>query len=444
MMSWGTDVDILVTNFMPNITTGYVNVLFDWNRNGVWGDIVTCPSGACPEHVLVNHLVQNGFSGPLSATGPPGFLSGPNAGFQWARFSITEIPVPVNWDGQGTYEDGESEDYLIYLGDYDLGDAPEGALAYPASGVTGNFPVCMNVGTAGSYIRHAAGATWFGPAFDLEPEGNAGSCPVFTPNLYDQDECFSDNDAGLIMPSPYTITGPAGQETVVPCSGSGSLLDTICRMAVWGQDIDIAVTGTGYVNVLVDWNMDGQWLLDTTTKCNGVVVPEHVLADFYIQNAVNVPLSSLLPPGFMTGPYDGFAWARFSLTPSPVGPGWSGAGDFSDGESEDYLLEIADDVTAINLVYPDAMVPLRVSPNPVRDQLNIEYTMRSEGFVTLDLISSQGRYVATVDQGIRAKGNHRITVDAVTISKQINNGFYIVRLRIEGKPVVYQRIVVVR
>ena len=112
---WGINVDIDVSNFMPNQTAGYVNVLMDWNQDGFWGGSSPCPPAGtpAPEHVLVNFLVPNGFSGPLSMLGPPAFLIGPNSGYVWTRFSITEFPVPLPWDGSGMYEDGESEDYLI-------------------------------------------------------------------------------------------------------------------------------------------------------------------------------------------------------------------------------------------------------------------------------------------------------------------------------------------
>jgi hypothetical protein len=441
---WGQLVDINVSNFMPNMTMGWANVVIDWNQNGVWGDIVTCPSGACPEHVLVNHPVVNGFSGPLSLTGPPNFLAGPAAGFYWARFTISEQQVPVNWNGQGTFEDGESEDYLIYIGDFDYGDAPEGALAYPGLGVIGNFPTCVNVGGPLTYVKHATGNSWFGPAVDLEMEGNQGACPVFTPNLYNNDECFQDNDAGLITPSPYTITGPAGQEMIVPCVPPGKALDTVCKMAQWGPEIDITVNGTGFVNVLADWNRDGQWVLDSTTICNGAVVPEHVLVDFPVTNAMGVPLSSFFPPAFLVGPNDGYVWVRFSITPVMLGPYWSGSGTFSDGESEDYLLEVADDLTTINFISPDVMVPLRVTPNPVRDFMTVEYSLSRGGQVSIDLVDPEGRVVKNLAQGIMGKGSHRLDVDVPSILPQKNNGFFVVRLTADGRPAAYQKVIISR
>ena len=107
---WGLNVDIWVHNTMPNhepYLPAYVNVLMDWDQNGAWGN----PG----EHVLINFLVPPLYIGPLSALLPPNFVIGPNAGFVWSRFSITEIPVPLDWTGEGVFEDGETEDYLLLI-----------------------------------------------------------------------------------------------------------------------------------------------------------------------------------------------------------------------------------------------------------------------------------------------------------------------------------------
>jgi hypothetical protein len=100
---------------MPGGTTGYVNVLMDWDQNGMWGGGSTCPWGFAPEHVLRDFPVPNGFAGPLSILGPPPFLTGPNSGYVWTRFTITEFPVGPGWPGEGMFEDGESEDYLLHI-----------------------------------------------------------------------------------------------------------------------------------------------------------------------------------------------------------------------------------------------------------------------------------------------------------------------------------------
>ena len=232
----------------------------------------------------------------------------------------------------------------------DFGDAPEGALAYPSTCKIGSFPTCMNVGPA-SYVRHySTGQLFFGPLVDTEPEGNAGLCPTFNPNAYNQDECFADTDAGLIMPPAYTIVNDAtGKASVVPCGSQIGSLGTVCNTAIWGQNIDIRVENKtrqdAYVNVLMDWNKSGEWSgRSTCPPClGGATAPEHVLIDFPVPPGYSGPLSGLMvlgPQTFIIGPNPGYVWTRFSITPNMVDDGWTGDREFSDGESEDYLLAV--------------------------------------------------------------------------------------------------------
>ncbi len=226
----------------------------------------------------------------------------------------------------------------------EYGDAPEGALAYPSSGVIGRFPTCKNVGAAGSFIEHNNFGAWFGPIFDFELDGNAGFCPLFNPSMYDQDECWQDGDAGLLFPPAYTIQGPVGSEKVVSCSGVTGALGRVCQPATWGGNIDVNVVNnmpsqtTGYVNVLMDWRQDGVW--GGGALCPTGATPEHVLVDWPIPNGFAGSLSALAPPGFLIGPNAGFVWTRITITESQLGTGWTGSGVFEDGETEDYLLEV--------------------------------------------------------------------------------------------------------
>ena len=223
----------------------------------------------------------------------------------------------------------------------DYGDAPEGdgAIAYPWLGVIGSFPTCKCCGPA-SWIEHNNFGGWFGQGVDFEPEGNGGLCPQCFPP-YDQDETFQDGDAGLIIPDPYTIDNSLNIVPIPP--GVGTPLGLPGQTAVWGTDVDILVHNTmpnhepyveGYVNVLMDWNQNGIWNDDPS---------EHVLINFLIPPLYIGPLSGLAPPNFAIGPNPGYVWTRFSITERPVAAGWKGDGEFEDGESEDYLLEIADD-----------------------------------------------------------------------------------------------------
>lgn len=349
---WGTNLDIFVTTGSSN--PAYVNVLFDWNQDGQWGGSSICPDASAPEHVLVNFVVPAGYSGTLSFLSPPGFLVGSNPGYVWSRFSLTSAPVAANWDGSGFFEFGETEDYLLFVSEettqelYDYGDAPEGALAYLAPLTIGQFPTCVNVGAASSFIRHAGNQeAYFGQFVDYETEGNAGWCPTFNPNTYNMDECFNDGDAGLIMPMAFTITGPVGSETIVPCADGPTRIWRTCRLGVWGKNVDIRVTNTlpgqatAYVNLLVDWNQDGQWGGGTPCFGGTMIAPEHALVNFPVPPGYSGPLSALMPPNFRIGSKWGHVWARFTVTDTPVAAGWNGSGVFVYGETEDYLLRVS-------------------------------------------------------------------------------------------------------
>ena len=123
-----------------------------------------------------------------------------------------------DWNGNGTFQDGETSDYLLRV-EGDFGDAPEGVIAYPATGMFGQFPTCMSVGPSGFVSHRSSGTMMLGPQVDLEADGNAGFCPLFPP--YDSDECWGDGDDGLIMPGSYRIDQGMN---VVTCPGNTIIL----------------------------------------------------------------------------------------------------------------------------------------------------------------------------------------------------------------------------
>lgn len=225
------------------------------------------------------------------------------------------------------------------------GDAPEGSIAYPSTGVIGAFPTCQNTGPA-MWIWHSP-LCWafFGPGFDFETEGNAGLCGQFPP--YDADECFADNDAGLIVPPAYTIIPGGSGLQVVPCQVPGVLGNT-CTMAAWGPNVDILITNgmpvQGFLNVVMDFEQNGAW--GGRPNCPGATAPEHVLVNWPVPVGFAGPASALGPPPFLVGPNDGYIWTRFSITEQPVSMDWDGSGLFEDGETEDYLLEVLDSTAA--------------------------------------------------------------------------------------------------
>jgi len=221
---------------------------------------------------------------------------------------------------------------------WDYGDAPEGALAYPSTGQIGDFPTCVG-GTAG-FVRHGLGWAHFWsapaappqPAWEPEPDGNAGVCP---PPAYDLDECFDDGDAGLVTPTPYTIVG--GVVMACPAVVNHVPLGQTCTMATITANVTNGMPVTGYINVLFDWNRDGKWS-GQWTCADGVSAPEHAVVDDPIPPGFTGLWTS--PPFLVGSAGDVYVWSRLEIANVTVGPGWDGQGDFEDGESEDYLVRV--------------------------------------------------------------------------------------------------------
>ncbi len=451
MAAWGTNVDIQVNNFMPNQAIGYMNVLFDWNMDGDWGDIVNCPGAVAAEHVLHNFVVPPGYSGPLSGLSPPNFLIGPHGGYVWARFTLSEAMLPLNWDGHGVFEDGETEDYLIEIGtpvlDAEYGDAPEAVLAYPSTGLLGSFPTCTSVGPANHYVEHQIDEMiFFGPAKDFEPDGNAGLCSPFV-MPYDNDECFTDGDAGLILPHPYTIQVIGGTSQVVPCLGTGGVLDTICSWVHWGPELDIDVTNLdtieALVNVLMDFNHDGRWAFDTAVHCSGITIPEHVLVNFGVPPGYSGPLSALNPPPFMAGPYVGYLWTRFSVGEHMMLLDWNGAFNFDKGESEDYLLYID-----INESIGEGMqqnLNLNIYPNPTNNSCTITYELQSSADVAIEVYDIRGSLISTVTNERQSPGSQSVKWDGNSNTGQdVGAGIYIVKVSLNNMPIEREKVLVIK
>ncbi len=203
----------------------------------------------------------------------------------------------------------------------DWGGAPEGVIAYPHLGILGQFPTCFSVPLR-SYIYHDP--LWWAhspgqlPAFDFEPDGDAGLCP-FPVGMYDQDECFI-IDAGLMFPDPYTIDQ---NSNIVLCPAAvPSTLGSTCSVAQWGVDTDITVTNSmpvpAYFNLIIDYDMNGMWAGSST--CPNGHAPEHAVINFTpIPVWIPRPLSGVPGvPTFLHGPNQGWVWARFTITEQPV------------------------------------------------------------------------------------------------------------------------------
>ena len=288
--TWGANVDIYVVNNMP--VDGFVNVLMDWDQNGSWGGSSVCPTAGAPEYILQDFRVPVGFAGPLSALNPPSFLIGPNSGYIWTRFMISEAQLQnPQWDGSGIFEDGETEDYLLMvdsqIDELDFGDAPDSAAAL-------GYPTLLPLGA-----RHIIGGPWLGDASDgpdPEPDGQP------TANADGDDNDGNDDEDGVNI--PILTVGATSTITFEVNSADG--------------------TG-GTVSGWIDYDGDKVW---------GSTATEQIVAASYPNGIYSV---NVTPPAGSAGT----TFARFRITRDTTVTGPTGPA--SDGEVEDYEVFIEEE-----------------------------------------------------------------------------------------------------
>ena len=295
---WGANIDIMVTN---NTTMdAFVNVLIDWDQSGTWGGSSPCPGVPPPmaqEHVLVNFLVPPAYSGPLSVLMPAGsgFLIGPNKGYVWSRFTITDQPVPgppvAAWHGDGIFEHGETEDYLLRVDEYvppdeyDFGDAPDPP-----------YPTLLANNGARHLVPPVITPPCLGNSVDIEPDGQ----PNATATGDDNDG--NDDEDGVVFSSPLM----PGQ---------------------WAY-VDVTANAAGLLYAWVDFNGDGSWAEAGDQIFWGQPLTGGGITDY---------LSFWVP---FTATPNVTTFARFRFTTVTGIPGLSYDGPAQDGEVEDYEVDI--------------------------------------------------------------------------------------------------------
>jgi hypothetical protein len=93
----------------------YLNVLADWNRDGVWSDAgTTCGTSEwCVRNYPIDVSRWPGGT-TFQEVEAPKYKVGSPAGFVWMRVTLTygqKVTGPKGWDGSGEFEFGETEDY---------------------------------------------------------------------------------------------------------------------------------------------------------------------------------------------------------------------------------------------------------------------------------------------------------------------------------------------
>ncbi len=118
-----TTLDYEVTVVDPNVDL-WVNIWFDWNRDGDWDDVVDCPEGPAPEWAVQNQFLFNLPVGLNNITSPA-FLPWHPEDIEhiWIRITLSEQPWKTGSNpgelgnaGSGPQEKyliGETEDYYV-------------------------------------------------------------------------------------------------------------------------------------------------------------------------------------------------------------------------------------------------------------------------------------------------------------------------------------------
>lgn len=246
----------------------------------------------------------------------------------------------------------------------DWGDAPEGVEAYP--GVIGAFPTCFATGPA-STLEFASGCTIYG----TQPSAGAG----YVRHVYTGDGNYWLGCATLQGAPAGVDNDGNGKVSVLPGTNQcgGGQTDSIeSAWLSWGQDesygsddagvgsiplleacetgnVGIEVYNCGpprqvTVNVLVDYNRDGDW--NDTFQCpSGACAPEWAVFEHPLTIGSGCNFYAL--PGFVVGPNPGQAWMRVTIADNaaPSDFPWNGSasrpqGAMVNGETEDYPVQI--------------------------------------------------------------------------------------------------------
>lgn len=204
---------VTVTNTLPQDM--YVNVWFDWNRDGDWDDVMECPTGVVADEWAVKNQT-------IPAGTPPGVLTLLTPNFIpwhptadpteiWMRITLSEQrwqqgSMP-GYGGSGPasgFQYGETEDYYFVPGivqEFDWGDAPDPP--YPTL-------------SASNGARHMISPLFLGALIDAEPDG----LPSVNADGDDLDNL--DDEDGVVF---STALAPGCKAKIVVTASMPGLLD---------------------------------------------------------------------------------------------------------------------------------------------------------------------------------------------------------------------------
>ncbi len=334
---WNTVLNYTVTfNALPPPGTNlYVNVWFDWNRDGDWNDVLPCPDGSqSPEWAVPNQIVP-------APPGPyPMTVTLPTLPFRswhplltnqpiWMRITLSEQMWPppgggIPSGGEGPvngYALGETEDYYITHYDteetFDFGDTPA------------PYPTVLPNGARHRIVPNFLLGT------NIDNEANGLPDPLalgddLNPPL------GTDDEDGVKFVTPLLVTTQA------------------C--------VDVFLTGPigGTLDAWVDFNRNGAW----DHPAERVFNAQTLVAGLNAALCFHVPTNAVLGTNF----------ARFRL--SSTG-GLTPAGAASDGEVEDYLVVIHQRPPLTNIVITNIVVTNLVAGGNISNVVLLQWNAQA-------------------------------------------------------------------
>ena len=293
------DYWVTIAPFMPPVPDLYVNVWFDWNRDGDWDDTMECPRGdviiPALEWAVRNQLIV-GLPAGLHKITTPQFMPwhppiSPGSRPIWMRITISEQkwnPTSgIAGDGgsgpaQG-YQYGETEDYYFVpeIPELDFGDAPESR--------THLYPTTLSRNGARHII---VPGVCLGAQIDSEQDGQ----PTLLAN--------GDDIANLADEDGVTYAS-----AIIP----GVTVD-----------INIVASTSGALSAWLDYNGDGDW-----GEADEMVFAGQALVAGENRLQFNVPVTAV--PGITT-------YARLRFTTADTALPYDGLAQ--NGEVEDYIVKI--------------------------------------------------------------------------------------------------------
>ncbi|MDW8077799.1 MAG: GEVED domain-containing protein [Thermoguttaceae bacterium] len=288
----------------PNGEVGYLNAWVDFNRDGDWDD----PA----DQIFQNVAVRAGWNNVYFAV--PRTAS---FGWTWTRFRLSSQPLPTTAGYLGEASDGEVEDYAVELVPFyrDWGDAPAPYRTLEAQN--------------GAYH-----VIW--------PEGS--------PHL-----AFPDPVTGAIVAPDWEVDGQPHPQARGDDLGGWAADENgvrVVALAAGARPImHVYAVGSGWLNVWIDLNADGDWDDAGEQVVQGLwLTPgEHRLHEY--------PQVAVLPADLTAGP--SFMRVRFSGNVQnllPYGGNPTPGGPDPNGEVEDHqvtlLVEPRDYGDAPNNRYP--------------------------------------------------------------------------------------------